>query len=267
MALTGSHYVYTLYGGSIHTRDDVLLLGAITVHFIAAYMMLVGVFNTKMKITELDGLAHIVRDCEKAGFVLLDDVFVRRAHGVVYAFIVGFALLEIFAIVVFVLLGDYSLDAFRRLCTDTCIFMHGPMSAHYTLLLFLLMHIFRVVLSEIDQTMEDRLEDCNHRNFSAKIRRLHRIYESVYLNYKEIDNFMNPAFLIWWNTCTVINVVCAYVLIKSIMIEEPLELASVFFVLLHYGCALALIIFAIIMEFIANVVSFSCSHCNFPDIK
>lgn len=249
-------------------RGNFLLIGTIAIHFLAAYLFSIGATSAQKKINELRGIAELTKYCENAGFILFEESFVRMAHKVTYIFIISFVLLEIFSVTHFALKGDFSSSAFLILCTKTCIFMQGTVSTHYMLLQLVLLHMFQRILNEIKFTVESRLRirlikvDLiikGHQNvirsFIARITKLRRIYESAYLNFIEIDNIMNPAFLIWWNMILSINVVCAYVFLNSIIFQTPLDLEQLLYILQHCGTLIGLIIFLIMMEVIADVVS------------
>lgn len=250
-------------------RNNFLLVSTIAIHFLAAYLFSIGATVPKKKINELRGIAEITKYCETAGFILFEESFVRMAHNVTYTFIISFVLLEVFSITHFALKGEFSCNAFLILCTKTCIFMQGTVSTHYMLLQLVLLNMFQRILAEIKITVENRLNNKDiktdltvkadqnvSRSFVARIQQLRRIYESAYLNFIEIDNLMNPAFLIWWNMILSINVVCAYVFLNSIVFQKPLDLEQLLYILQHCGTLIGLIIFLIMMEFIADVVSY-----------
>lgn len=267
--------ILTLLDKEILTREDVLVLNAAAIHFIAAYLLWTGAGKAQKKIKEIRGIAELAKACEGAGFILFDDKFTRMAHYVVYAFIAVFASLEVSTICYMAAMNrDFSLKAFERLATDTCIFMQGTISTHYMLLQLVLIRLFQKIVVEIKLTAQRRFDgnvegskydQAVRGSFSSRLRTLHRIYQSAYLNFMELNNFINPAFLIWWNIVLIANVVCAYVLLNSIMMHEPLELQNMFFLLLHYGTLLGLISFLILMGTLADVVSFvwiSILSCN-----
>lgn len=257
--------ILTLSEKEILTREDVLVLNAAAIHFIAAYLLWTGAYKAQNKIREIRGIAELTKACEGAGLILFDDQFARMAHYIVYAFIAVFASLEVSTIYYMAAINkDFSLKAFERLWTNTCIFMQGTISTHYMLLQLVMIRLFQKIVIEIKLTAQQRFngievskQDQDMREpFSSRLRSLHRIYQSAYLNFMELNNFIDPAFLIWWNIVLIANVVCAYVLLNSIMMHEPLELQSMFFLLLHYGTLLGLISFLILMGTLAGVVSF-----------
>lgn len=254
---------YTLYDSHMNLKDIIFLLSAIAIHFIAAYLFLTGIFRAQMKINELRGIAELTRDCENAGLIVFDTAFVKMAHYIVYTFIGFFVSMEILTLVIFTLRGDYSLKAFRRLFTDTCIFMQGTISTHFMMLQLILLRLFQRILSEIKTTAEERFNNIElHNNdieklsFPARIRYLHRLYQSAYFNFMEIGNFINPMFVVWWNIVVIDNVICVYVILNSIMIKEPLAMEYIFFILLHTGTLGGLITFLIVMGMFAEVVSY-----------
>lgn len=261
----GTLNTYVLYGSHITGWDDFLLLGAIGIHFIAVYLFWVGISRTKTKIIELRGLAELVRDCEKAGFIIFDASFVKMAHYIVYAFVTLFVSLEVLTMSIFWLRGDFSLKAFRRLFTNNSVFMQGTVSTHFMLLQLVLLQLFQKILSEIKLTAENRVTSVEdeklqtdsvlRRSFPSRIRYLHRLYQSAYLNFMEISNFVNPAFVFWWNIVIIDNIICAYAILNSILNHEPLAMDNLFFILLHTGTLGGLIIFLIVMGMLADVVS------------
>lgn len=253
----GSHNAYTVYGTNISSRDDVLLVGAVMINSIAAYLFLFGVVKTKAKIREIDGLSEIVKDSERMKIIFLDEPFVRKAHKLVHVLIAMFVSLQVFTVLMFVFIGDYSLKAFKKLCTDTCVFMQGTVGSHYVLLQLVLLHMFQKVSAEIREACENRLNrqaSCKQQ-FLTKIQQLGRLYESVYLNFVETDKFQSPAFLVWWNIVLLVNTLATYIIIVSILIREPLDITQLLFTLKVCGCLVGIIIYLVEMEITAAVVS------------
>lgn len=264
-SILGFLNIYTLYEDHINTWDDFLILDAITIHFLAAYLFWLAILNAKMKINELRGIGELTRDCENAGLIVFNITFVRFAHFMAYACIALFVSIEMLILGIFFFEADFSYKAFQRLCTDTCIFLQGPMSTHFLLLQIVLLHLFQVILSEIKSTAKNRLNDDKtdlQNNSTAKhyflprICHLHRLYRSAYLNFMQSSEYINGGFLLWWNIVLVNNVICVYVILNSIMTGEFLKMEQIFFILLHSGTLGGLIIFLVVMGIFANVVSY-----------
>lgn len=270
--IVGYLKIRILFESRMDTREDFLHVIAIAIHFLGAYLFWVGVkIGSDMKMTELRGISEVTSYCETVGFILFEESFVRMAHYVIYGFIALFLSLECFVIAIFSFKGDFSSKAFHKLWTSTCVFMQGTISTHFMMLQMVLLHMLQRILAQIKLTMDNRLNaNAKPRHeqqpFLLRIRVLHRIYESAYLNFIQIEKFINPAFLIWWNTILTINIVCAYLVLNAFMIQEPLETEQVFLILQHCATLAGLTIFLIIMEIIANVVSrlqfvFICEFC------
>lgn len=257
--------ILTLLDRHIVTREDFLVLNAAGIHFLAAYLFWVGAYNAPKKINEILGIAELTKVCEDTELLLFDESFARMAHYIVYACIAGFVSLEVSMIYhVIGMNRDLSLKTFKRLWTDTCVFMQGTISTHYLLLQLVMIRLFQKILAEIKLTVQRRFDDNveGSRNaqtirgsFSLRLQILHRIYQSAFLTFMELDKFINPAFLIWWNVVLIENVICAYILINSIMMNEPLGLQNLFFLLLYYGTLLGLTSFLVLMGILADVVS------------
>lgn len=261
--LAGVHNAYTLYGTKINTREDVLLLGAVMINFIAAYLLSIGCRRTHLKMRDLEGIVELTKVGERMGIIFFDESFVKIGQTLTCSLITMFLSLEVFTVVVFIIVGDFSLMAYKRLCTDTCVFLQGTLGTHYITLHLAKLHMIQKVLDRMKEIAEDRLnigdgDNCSHsseQSFTADIRRLCRLYSCLFLNFHEDDNFVGPAFLVWWNTILGVNIISAYVLLNSVMIQEPLGVVSIFFMLKVYGCILGVIIYLAEMEVTAAVVS------------
>lgn len=273
----GAHNAYTLYGTKISTREDVLLLGAVLINFIAAYLLSVGLRNANIKIRELRGIIQLVEDADKMGIKFLHDTFVKRGQTLTFTLITLFVCLQLFTIAAFFINGDFSFTAYKRLCTDTCVFLQGTLGTHYITLHLLLLNMFQKVLDKMKEILETRLDaaDLNKNDsdsinssqqiFDKEVRRICRFYKSIYLNLLEEDHFTGPALLIWWNAIVAANIVSVYVLLKSMMMQEPLGMVSILFMLKIYGCMMGVIIYLFEMEITAAVVSCLIKHvmkCN-----
>lgn len=258
------HSAYSLYGNKVSTRDDVLLLGTVMINFIAMYLLTVALRFEDIKIKELEGIIQLITDGEQMGITFLDKEFVGSCLILIFALITMFVSLEVFTVLIFIIAGDFSFSAFKRLCTDTCVFMQGTVGTHYIALQLLLLHMFQKVLHKLKETLESRLSNnstkksssTSHEIFATNVRRICRFYKSLYLNFLEENKFMGPAFLIWWNTILAVNIISVYVVLNSIMIQEPLGIVSIFFVLKFYGCMVGIMIYLTEMEVTAAVVSF-----------
>lgn len=261
----GLHNSYILLGTRVITREDFLFLGTIMINFIAVYLLSVGFRRAQMKVTDLQGIAELTRFGEEMGIRFFDETFVKSGQTLTYALITMFVSLEIITITIFFVLGDFSLNSFKNVCTDTCVFMQGTLGTHYITLHLVKLNMFQKVLDKIKFIAENRLnvserddvdsirssEQC----FEADIRRICRLYSAIYVNFLEDDRFVGPALLIWWNTILSINVVSAYVVLNSIIIQKPLDLVSVSFILKIYGCMVGVIIYLAEMEVTSAVVS------------
>lgn len=263
----------TLFDRHAVTKEDFLVWNAAAIHFLAAYLLWIGAFNVQMKIKELRGIAQLTAVCEDAGLILFDESFAKMAHYIVYISIVAFVSLELLVIIVVAINKDYSLKIFKRLWTDTSIFMQCTINTHYMLLQLVMIRLFQKLLAEIKCTTEKLFdgktawprndEDSIKQSFSSRLQILHRLYQGAYLSFMDLNNFINPAFLIWWNVVLIGNIVCAYILINSIMLHQPLGLHNLFFLLLYYGTFIGLVGFLILMGVLTNVVSF----CNFITMR
>lgn len=266
--ILGSLNIYGLYKDHINSWDDFLLLDAITIHFLAAYLLLAGIRNAKLKINELHGIAELTKHCENAGLIVFDESFVRVAHYMTYACIVLFVSLEVVFLGIFFIEADFSYKAFKRLCANTCIFLQGTVTTHFMLIPFVVLQLFQVILSEIKLAVENRLNNVDktynlHVNdstarkyFLSKICHLHRLYRSAHLNFMQTSEYINGGFLVWWNVVLANNVICVYVILNSIMTGKFLKMEQIFFILLHCGTLCGLTIFLIVMGMISNVVSY-----------
>lgn len=239
-------------------------MNAAGIHFIAAYLLWVGARYAQIKIKEIRGIAELTKACENAGLILFDEPLARKAHYIVYISIAAFASLEISAICLVAMNRDFSLKSIKQLWTDTSIFMQCTVNTHYMLMQLVMIRLFQKLLAEIKLTVERRFDgnaegsknDQDMKgSFLSRLRILHRLYQSAYLNFTELEKFVNPAFIIWWNVVLIDNVICAYILINSFMMHEPLGLQTLFFMLLYYGTFVGLIIFLILMGTLASVVS------------
>lgn len=272
MVTVGFHHTYVLYESSVKTRESVLLLCYISIDFAGAVLLTWMItFKIETLINEFKGWMEIIKECEAMGIIILDNTFMMKAHIVLYVSIAVYVALEISTLVVYIFHEDYSLQTFEWLCTDAYIFMQDSVNTHYLMAHLLLRHSFRKVLFEMEETLRTRME-CNVNDwlsvryisqpFRMKMRRLLRTYESIYLNFLEMAKFMHPAFLIWWNMTLIVNITCAYVLINSIIIGQPLDLFDLIFVVNHYGCFLLAVGFLFAMEMIAKLVSnFEAKTC------
>lgn len=259
------HNSFTLLGTRIRTREDVLFVGAVMINFIAAYLLSVGFRRAQIKINDLQGIAELARDAEEMGIWFFNESFVKGAQIVAYALITMFVSLGMLTIIIFCVLGDFSLAAYKNLCTDMCVLMQGTLGVHYVILFQVKLHMFQKVQDKIKDVAENRLKivesldvssvHSSEQCFETEIRRICRLYSGLYQNFLEDDRFVGPAYLIWWNTILTINVISAYVMLNSIMIQQPLDVVSISFMLKIYGCMLGVTINLFQMEATAAVVS------------
>lgn len=259
---------YALCGAKISTREDVLLLGAVIIDFIAVYMLSVSLRCEHIKIKQLDGIIQLIKDGENTGIIFIDKQFVKTCSILIVALITMFVALELFTVVVFWIAGDYSWAAYRRLCTDTCVFMQGTVGTHYVTLHFLLLNMLQKTLLRLKDILDRRLNDSTDENinrsppsvlqeiFVREVRHFCRFYRSVHMNLLEDNNFVGPAVLIWWNAVLAVNIISVYIMLNSIMIQEPLGVVSIFFILKVYGCMIGIIIYLAEVEVTTSVVSF-----------
>lgn len=270
------HNGYTLLGTRIKTREDVLFLGAVMIDFSAAYLLSVGFRRAQIKINDLQGIAELARSAEEMGICFFNKSFVKAGRIVTYMLITMFVFLGMVTIIIFFVIDDFSLEAFKNLCTDMCVLMQGTLGVHYVILFQVKLHIFQRLQERIRHVTENRLkvtegEDVDSvyssgQCFEVEIRHICRLYSGVYQNFLEDDRFVGPAHLIWWNTVLTINVLNAYVMLNSIMIQQSLDLVSVSFMLKIYGCMLGVTINLFQMEAIAAVVSVM-THTDFVQIS
>lgn len=255
--LVGLHNAYALYGTKMRTREDVLHLEAIMLNFIAAYLLSVGVRRTEIKISDLKGIIELLKYGEEMGIIFLDKSFVKMGQRVTLSIITMFITLQSCTVLIFISRGDFSFTAFKGLCTDTCVFMQGTLATHYITLHLLKLHMFKKVLHKMEQIVDDRLNNArlSEQAFSTAISHLCRLYSCTYLNLLEDDKFVGPAFLIWWNTILAGNILTAYVLITSAMMQLPLDVANIIFILKVYGCLIGVTIYLVVLEITAAVVS------------
>lgn len=264
----GIHSAYALCGAKISTREDVLLVGALMINFVAAYMMSVPLRFVEIKIRELEGIVELVKNGEEMGMIFLDRQFVKTCLTLSLGLITMFVSLEVFTLVVFWRAGDYSWVAFKSLCTDTCVFMQGTVGTHYVTLHLLLLHMFQKIQVRLKETLENRLNGRTEERISSsprsvspeiferEIRRICRFYKSIHMNFLEDNKFLGPALLIWWNLVLAVNIMCVYVVLNSIIIQEPLGIVSIIFILKVCGCMVGIIIYLAEVEVTAVVVSF-----------
>lgn len=272
----GVHNAYTLYGTKISSREDVLHLEAVMVNFIAMYLITLPLRFQNIKLRELEGIIQLISYGEKIGIICLDKSFVKTCTRLILTLILLFVSLEVFTVVHFLITADFSLTAFKTLFTDTCIFMQGTVGVHYISLHLLLLHIFQKILYKLKYTLKSRLRHntketnlalASHKYFAMEIRRICRFYKSIHLNFLEDNKFLGLGFVIWWNTVLAVNIISVYVLLNSIMIQEPLETSSLFFILKVYGCMVGIVIYLAEMEVTASVVSISSIYVFVVTVK
>lgn len=257
-----------------------LLFNEFTMFLCAVSMMYCTIIRIYEKVKELQGIAEVCKHAEANGLVLLDGKFVRKVNFFAYIVIWTFLAIQLLSVLYF-FYHSYTMVAFKNFLYNTIFLLEGTLVAHFNSFMMLYTHIFRKISRAILSVLKIRLMQCpniidaqflniqelegdvlithtvshSETNVEKQIQKLRKLHSSAFWTYKQLNNFMNPSFLMWCVSITSSTTVNIYLVIQCLIYQWDLDYMTKMKILKTYIDMVSIYVFFYLAEITATVVS------------
>lgn len=234
----------------------------------ASITILTCVIGCKEKVIELNGLSTLIENKRYFGICTILSVKMTKMFIIGNYFGISFLVFGIFHYTVLAIFIDYSsYDKTRHAVLILNNYLHFVVLEYFVLMYCLYRILFRKCLTTIKILLIKHLSAMQEQKvtrlvlkklpFDVKLRRLIRFYLCIVYNYKQLNSFMNPSFVIWWLTFVCLLVMHFYITVIVYFNDDHVEFI---FTVRSYGSLCAILFHAIVCENMKRVVSFCVQY-------
>lgn len=255
-----------------------LLFNEFTMFLCTFSMMYCTILRVNEKVKELQGIAEVCKHAQTNGLILLNVKFVRKVKIFSYVVIMTFLGIQLLAVLYFFCEDSYTMVAFKNYLYNTIFLLEGTLVVHFNSIMMLYTHIFRKISGEISSVLKIRLLQCSNiinaqflniqeidedvllkyrseADIEKDLQKLRKLHTSAFWTYKQLNNFINPSFLMWWMCIISSTTVNIYLVIQCFIYQWDLDYMTKMKILKTFIDMMSIYVFFYLAEITATVVS------------